>query len=256
MALADCEVVVVLVRVAGAVLAALTARLRLEVVASPPRLRPGALVVVVAAGAIPPRLSPGAALVVVLDVPSPPRLSPVVVVMVPRLNPVVGAPRLSPGPDDKEDEVVAGVGRPRLAAGAGVEVRPRPVSGVPAVKLPPGLEVRERAAGAAEEEEDADGAARPKLRVPAVLTLAPWHLGFQNPPAAGAGTTAAAGVDVAGASPNPPNAGAEAAAAGGGASEEARPRERVPAPAVAVLGAELGAENPPNPVAAAGAAAA
>ena len=36
-ALADWEVVVVLVRVAGAVLEALTARLRLEVVARPPR---------------------------------------------------------------------------------------------------------------------------------------------------------------------------------------------------------------------------
>ena len=78
MALADWEVVVVLVRVAAALLAELTARLRLEVEARPPRLRP-AVVVVLGAGVIPPRLSPGAELVVV-D-PRPPRLSPVVVVV-------------------------------------------------------------------------------------------------------------------------------------------------------------------------------
>ena len=81
MALADWEVVVVLVSVAAALLAELTARLRLEVVARPPRLRPG-VVVVVGAGVIPPRLSPGAELVVVVEDPRPLRLSPVVVVVV------------------------------------------------------------------------------------------------------------------------------------------------------------------------------
>ena len=159
-----------------------------------------------------------------------------------------------------------------------MEVRPRPVSGVPAVKLPPGLEPRLRAAGAAEEA--AEGAARPKLRDPAVpeLTLAP----LPKPPAAAA---AGAGVDVAGARPNPPNAptdpvagaaiagalagaappkpnppvaagapkpevaaGAGAAAAGGGAREEVRPRDRETA------GVVLGAENPPKPVVAEAAA--
>ena len=80
-ALADVEVVVVLVRLAAPVLAELTARLRLEVVARPP----GAAVLVVAgAGAIPPKLRPGAGaeLVVVVVAPRPPRVSPVVVVVV------------------------------------------------------------------------------------------------------------------------------------------------------------------------------
>ena len=83
MALADVEVVVVLVRLAAPVLAELTARLRVEVVARPP----GAAVLVVAgAGAIPPRLRPGAGaeLVVVVVAPRPPRVSPVVVVVAPR----------------------------------------------------------------------------------------------------------------------------------------------------------------------------
>lgn len=82
-ALADVEVVVVLVRLAAPVLAELTARLRVEVVARPP----GAAVLVVAgAGAIPPRLRPGAGaeLVVVVVAPRPPRVSPVVVVVAPR----------------------------------------------------------------------------------------------------------------------------------------------------------------------------
>ena len=83
MALADVEVVVVLVRLAAPVLAELTARLRVEVVARPP----GAAVLVVAgAGAIPPKLRPGAGaeLVVVVVAPRPPRVSPVVVVVAPR----------------------------------------------------------------------------------------------------------------------------------------------------------------------------
>ena len=82
-ALADVEVVVVLVRLAAPVLAELTARLRVEVVARPP----GAAVLVVAgAGAIPPKLRPGAGaeLVVVVVAPRPPRVSPVVVVVAPR----------------------------------------------------------------------------------------------------------------------------------------------------------------------------
>ena len=96
-----------------------------------------------------------------------------------------------------------------------------------------------------------EGAARPKFRPPAVLTLALLPKP-PNPPAAGAGAGAAvvvAGAGAgAGASPKPPNAGAGAAVEAGGAEEEARPNERVPADVV------FGAEKPPKPVAAAGAA--
>ena len=73
-ALADWEVVVVLVRLAAGA--------ELEVVARPPRLSPAAVLVVeVEVGAIPPRLSPGAELVVVAA-PRPPRVSPVLLVLV------------------------------------------------------------------------------------------------------------------------------------------------------------------------------
>ena len=94
-----------------------------------------------------------------------------------------------------------------------------------------------------------EGAARPKFRPPAVLTLALLPKP-PNPPAAGAAAGAAVVVAGAGAgvSPKPPNAGAGAAVEAGGAEEEARPNERVPADVV------FGAEKPPKPVAAAGAA--
>ena len=145
---------------------------------------------------------------------------------------VVVAPRL-PRLSAVGALVVAGSPSPVVAAGGAA----RPVRGVPAVRLPLGLEVRLRPAGAAEEDEE--GAVSPNEREPgavAVLTLVAGPA--ENPP-----NPAAVDVVVAAPAPNPPKPGAVDAV-------DAAPVESPPNPVAAVEGALVvaaPAENPPNP---------
>ena len=146
-------------------------------------------------------------------VPSPPRLSPVV-------------------------EVVAGVSeeldRPSVPAGVAV----RPVSGVPAVRLPPGLDVRVRDVGAADEEAVSPKES-PPAATPAVVVLVAVTAEKPPKPAVVVGA-----VVVPPDSPNPPKAGAGVVVVGAAVEEVASPRE---SPAAVVLTGAIPAENPPKP---------
>lgn len=120
--------------------------------------------------------------------------------------------------------VVVGAVSPRVED----EVTVRPVRGVPAVRLPPGLEVRVRV-GAAEEE-----AVDPKERPPPTLAVA--ELTAEKPPKLEAVVVEPPDR------PNPPKAGAGVVV---GATDAA---EGVTNPAAVVLTGASPEVNPPKPV--------